>query len=463
MLLLPGVGSALETSLQTIRLQVEDRGRGFFSQLPDPNGWTPQALQGSGIVFLGRFRVVHDSVETVQSVRLPGCPIPRTWKPGMDIARQALDRDSTGFFLTKDEIPLYAVCRIRPDSTVAVAAYPVDASVLRAREEIVRALNVYNTLTLLKESIIRKHLIWGIASLLVMALSMAAVSMAKRISGGISGPIQDLVRGMHRIAAGDFDLGVQTRARDEIRFLVDSFNTMVQDLKTTRQRLFEAEKLAAWQEAARRISHEIRNSLTPVFLSFRRIKNACQDMAVPAPIGEPLHTIEEQLVSLEKMAGEFSDFARMPRPVKKDISLNEAVSSVTRLFEENPENVTVKTELSEESLTVHADREQLKRGLHNIVKNAVEASPKNGTVVVRTRSESGPDRSVVVDIEDAGDGIADDDLKKIFQPYYTTKGKGTGLGLAIVQKIVEDHDGRLDVQSEKGKGTRFTVRLRSPS
>jgi nitrogen fixation/metabolism regulation signal transduction histidine kinase len=459
MLLLPGIGHALETSLSTIRLQAEQRGRLFFEAHQDPEAWNEAHLQKDQIFFAGLYRVSRDSIFTVRRIRMPGCTVPKKWTPGMESFREPSDSLQSGCISTPEGETWMSVCRSFPGPSLAVVGYAVSPSVLGAKQEITRALSVYNTLTLLKENIIKKNIIWAVASLLLVALSILAVTAAKKLSRGISEPIQDLVSGMHRVASGDFSREVQTRARDEIRFLVDSFNGMMHELQHTRQKLLQAEKLAAWQEAARRISHEIRNSLTPVFVSLRRIKTASHGTPPSEAVTESLATLEEELVSLESISSAFSDFARLPQPQKIRLNMNDVVSTAARTAEHETDSVHCRTDLFPGPLTLEADRDQMKRLLHNLIKNAVEASPRDGEVVVRTRREHAPSESIVVEIEDHGAGMDADVLKKLFQPYFTTKNKGTGLGLVIAQKIAEDHSGRIEVRSQKGAGTLMRVVL----
>jgi len=234
---------------------------------------------------------------------------------------------------------------------------------------------------------------------------------------------------------------------------------MIQDLNTSRQKLIQAERLTAWQEVARRISHEIKNSLTPISISLRRLRNHFQGKSLPPNISESLKAVEEELLTLERMAAEFSEFARMPQPQKTPLDLNEIVRSSVRLAEPTAGSVKIETTLSPDLPSIPADREQMKRLLNNLIKNAVEACHDTGTVIVTTRWSESPGHTITLEIQDHGEGMDEETLEKIFHPYFTTKKKGTGLGLTIVQKIVEDHSGKIQISSEKGKRTRVTIHL----
>lgn len=453
MLLLPGIGKALETSLATIRSQVEEKGRQFFSEHPDPYTWDTVVLREKGIHLAGFYRLVHDSITTTRVVRLPDCSIPRTWLPSRDLFGELPESSQTSYRIPSGELEMISVHRRYPPASLGVAIYPVPVSVQNAKSKITHALSVYNTLSLLKESIIKKNIIWAMASLLTITLVLLAMMTAKKLSRGISEPIRDLVQGMRRIASGDFSHEVHTQAKDEIRFLVDSFNAMMVDLRTTRQQLVEAEKRAAWQEAARRISHEIRNSLTPLFISLRRIKTIGQSAPFSRQLTENLNTVEEELASLERISSAFSEYAQMPHPQKNRLNLNDSVAAAVRIAENEAGSVHLKTDLSPHPLYLEADREQMKRMLHNLIKNAIEASLENGTVSIRSQQGQNAGLTAVIEIEDSGEGMDPAIVEKLFQPYFTTKKKGTGLGLVIAQRIAEDHNGKITVQSEKGRGT----------
>ena len=458
-LLLPGIGDALQTSLETIRTQIEKRGISFLQEYEDPAEWTPTLQEKEGLPFIGHYRLSEGSVISVHSLRLPSSLLPNDWSPRPEFLKDALSTSPTSSLIPTDDGETISVYRVLPDSSVIVACYRVENHILNAKDEITRALGIYNTLSLLKESIIQKNLIWGLAVLLIIGLSLLSVFVARRLSRGISGPVQDLVEGMKRVAAGDLTQKVGAKAKDEFGFLIHSFNTMIQDLNESRQKLVRAERLAAWQEVARQISHEIKNSLTPISISLRRFRGYFEEKDLPSNISESLMSVEEEFRALENMAAEFSDFARMPKPEKSPIDLNEIVRSVVRFREPLAGRTEIRTMLSPELPPVHADREQMKRLLNNLIKNGVEASHDRGTITITTRKTNSSEYRVELEVQNQGEGMDEETLQKLFNPYYTTKKKGTGLGLTIVQKIVEDHNGKIQVESEKNKGTRITVLL----
>ncbi len=458
-LLLPGIGGALDTSLETIRLQLEERGRLFLEQFDPSGNRTPDFLREEKIDFLGTYRFDHDSVITLRSTRLQTSFLSEDWQPQRELLVDALRTERISRLVSAGEESMMVVYRFFPDSVFAVAGYVVEPHVLKARDDIVRALDIYNTLSLLKESIIERHLLWSLAVLFLIGLGLLAVITARKLSQSISEPIQDLVKGMKQVADGDLSYQVDTRAKDEFRFLVDSFNAMICDLNISRQKLIRAERIAAWQEIARRISHEIKNCMTPITISLRRLQNYFQKESLPPALEQSLQDIQEELHALEVMAREFSAFARMPLPQRSPLDLNDVIQSVVRLAESAASGVQVQTNLSANLPSISADKEQMKRLLTNLIKNAMEASHSEGTVMVTTQPAASSEHTIDLVIQDQGEGIDPKKLDHVFHPYYTTKEKGTGLGLAIVQKIVEDHDGEIRIESKKGKGTMVKVCL----
>ncbi|MBN2201974.1 HAMP domain-containing protein [bacterium] len=456
MLLLPGIGEALDSSLSTIRLQLEDKGRRFLETHPDPKQWTVPLLAGEGLYSAAVYREAGGRWRPGIRIDSPDCPAAKPWpSPGAGLP----PADSSGAAVLLHELagtPVLTLGQMPDSDTWVTVCYPVPGRIIESKERINRALNVYNALSLLKESILRRNLIWASAVLLVLALSLVAVRAARSLSGRINEPVAALVRGMQAVAGGDFETAVDTRATDEFRFLVDSFNRMVADLKSSRERLVHAEKMTAWREVARRISHEIRNSLTPMSVTLGRIRRRLGETPEGA---EMVRTMEEEMESLRRMASEFSEFSSLPRPEQAPVRPEDAAASAVRLVESAFPRIRFVLETEPQLPALAADFEQIKRALHNVLKNAAEASVDGGSVTIRAAMDRSGDGSVFFEIEDRGKGMDPDTLKRLFTPYYTTKQNGTGLGLAIVEKIVVDHGGSVSVRSEPGRGTFMILRL----
>jgi len=222
--------------------------------------------------------------------------------------------------------------------------------------------------------------------------------------------------------------------------------------------LIKAQQLAAWNEAARRIAHEIKNPLTPIRLSAERIlqKYRRDDPDLGEALEAGIEILLREVEAMQAMVDEFSRYARMPRPQPQKVDLAGLIRETLRLYRGLKPGVQVESDIGEGTDELMADPEQLKRALINLLDNAIEATEAPGEVrvVVETR-----DGHVELHVSDTGEGIPAEAKDKLFLPYFSTKGRGTGLGLAIVHRIVSDHRGRIRVEDNRPRGTVFTVEL----
>ena len=240
--------------------------------------------------------------------------------------------------------------------------------------------------------------------------------------------------------------------------------------------LIAAQRASAWQEVARRMAHEIKNPLTPIQLSAERIakrfastghvengvgKRIDDKGAIGDVVEESTSTILREVNSLKSMVDEFSRFARLPDAKMETGNLNEVVEQSVASFEGRFSDITIETELGTNVPDTMIDAEQLKRVFVNLIENAVEAFANEDTdkfVTVKTRHDTARDL-LVAEVADNGKGIAPIDLQKLFQPYFSTKGRGTGLGLAIVRRIVSEHHGKINAVANQPRGAKFIIEL----
>ena len=222
--------------------------------------------------------------------------------------------------------------------------------------------------------------------------------------------------------------------------------------------LIKAQQLAAWNEAARRIAHEIKNPLTPIRLAAERLLRKSQqgDPGLAGAIEEGVEIIVREVVTLQGMVDEFSRYARMPRPRPTPVDLPKLVGETLHLYRNLKPGVEVEGEVDPALAAVWIDGEQIKRALINLLDNAVEATDAPGQVNVAAYPVNG---HLEIQIADTGRGIPPESKEKLFLPYFSTKGRGTGLGLAIVHRIVTDHQGAIRVEDNAPRGTVFTVEL----
>ncbi|HLY18135.1 MAG TPA: ATP-binding protein [Bryobacteraceae bacterium] len=276
----------------------------------------------------------------------------------------------------------------------------------------------------------------------------------------ITRPVEALAAGARAVAGGDWHAQVDVRSGDEIGALAAAFNQMTGELLEQRDRLVQAERVAAWRELARRLAHELKNPLFPLQITVENLQRAraTHPEQFDEVFRESTATLLAELGILRGIIGRFSDFAKMPPPRLETVDLNGLVRDSLKLFEAQMQaaGVELGLELAPDLRAIQADPSQLGRAVQNLVLNAIDAMPSGGRLTVRTiAKESG----VRLEVADTGQGLTQEECDRLFTPYYTTKTHGTGLGLAIVQSVVSDHGGKIAVRSEPGKGATFTIDL----
>ncbi|HUP58842.1 MAG TPA: ATP-binding protein [Thermoanaerobaculia bacterium] len=267
----------------------------------------------------------------------------------------------------------------------------------------------------------------------------------------VSLALQDLTTGRARSREVALVVGGELRYLELSAARLGSGSGWVLAMEDSTQ-LVQAQKLAAWNEAARRIAHEIKNPLTPIQLSAERI--AKKFGAGEPAIQEGCQTIVSEVSQLKRMVDEFSRFARMPAVHLRHAQLAEILTQAASLYRDVKPGVTIAVDVAPD-IELLMDPEQIRRAVGNLLKNAVEATEKGE---IRVSARRAPHR-VVIEVADPGRGVPDRDKEKLFLPYFSTKGRGTGLGLAIVHRIVRDHDGQIHVHDNHPRGTRFEIEL----
>lgn len=220
--------------------------------------------------------------------------------------------------------------------------------------------------------------------------------------------------------------------------------------------LIYAQKMATWNEVARRIAHEIKNPLTPIRLTAERLlrKHRQGSESLGPMLEEGVEIIVREVSSLKNMVDEFSRFARMPRPRPQEIDIEQMSRDIITLYKDLKPGVEVRSFVDERAKTVRFDREQLKSVLINLLDNAIEATDAPGEVSLTTAPRNG---TVRLNVSDTGRGVSTEDKEKLFLPYYSTKGRGTGLGLAIVHRIVSDHNATIHIEDNYPRGSVFSL------
>ncbi len=296
-----------------------------------------------------------------------------------------------------------------------------------------------------------------IVILLTFPIILFSIWLGQRFSRGITETINRLLDGTKRISAGDLDFRIEHQTNDELAILVNAFNNMARELKDNRIELIYAQKISAWREVARRLTHEINNPLTPIRLSAERLlrKYSGEDQAYRDVLEKCVKQIIFEVESIHQLTQEFSQFARMPHFKPGPVDLNEVVSNALDPFIGQKGQVTFHVHLAQ-NMHIEGDKNQISQILLNLVQNALQAVAETEHPRIEIRTQPLKDlrgEFVVLEVEDNGCGINPDVLEKIYDPYFTTKKDGTGLGLSIVHRIVTDHNARIKFDSRPGRGT----------
>jgi len=273
----------------------------------------------------------------------------------------------------------------------------------------------------------------------------------------------DLVAGAIRAGfaehGGDWQKEIELPARDQMLLLRGTplpeaagggYVVVFDDIT----QLVAAQRATAWGEVARRLAHEIKNPLTPIQLSAERLQAKLEGKLPPEDaqtLARATHTIVSQVSAMKRMVDDFSDYARLPLPVLAALDLNALVTEVLSLYEES--RAVIVARLGERLPPVLGDATQLRQVIHNLLQNAEDAlaGRDDPRIEVRTEFAGGRVRLAVLD---NGTGFPEGVMKRVFEPYVTTKPKGTGLGLAIVKKIVDEHHGTVDIENRPRSGDR---------
>jgi two-component system, NtrC family, nitrogen regulation sensor histidine kinase NtrY len=266
-----------------------------------------------------------------------------------------------------------------------------------------------------------------LSSALVWLVSLAVVLY---LSVRISRPVQQLTTGLGQLAAGRFDTRLESNAQDEVGVAIAAFNRTAGQLEQNRERLVYLTQVASWQLLARKMAHELKNSLTPIRLTVEEIA-ARQSSAGPEFFERAAAIVVDEVTSLERRVRAFSEFAAEPESHPSRLDLNDLVRERVDLLRAAHPGVTYRVEASEAGPAGWADADQVKGILTNLLENAADAAGDGGTVLVVT-SRGGND--TLVEVHDSGPGVSDEARRRLFEPSISFKKHGMGLGLAISRK-----------------------------
>ncbi len=332
----------------------------------------------------------------------------------------------------------------------------LDKKISRYLVESQEALNFYYTV-LNKQTGIKISFIF-IYLVVVSLLLFLSITIAITFSSRFFRSINNLIIASLNIGKGNLDTKVpEIKTDKDMELLNKNFNSMIDLLKTQQEKLITNERHEAWESLARKLAHEIKNPLTPIQLTIDRLKTKYSKNIEPnekEDFAKSLKIIGKQIKQIENLVNEFSDFARMPKPILKDNNLILLVNENIKLLHELDDTIELSFKPFSEGIFFNSDNEQLSRVIFNLIKNSIESIQEKKQNMLNYKGKieielNDNDTYIEFMIKDngVGFGIFKDNIKNILNPYFTTKEKGTGLGLAIVNKIINDHQGSLDFNS----------------
>ena len=291
-------------------------------------------------------------------------------------------------------------------------------------------------------------------------LALIALFFASLLSSRITRPISNISNRMKYMDVSSKPEHINYSSNDELGALVESYNKMVDDLAESTKKIAEDSRQKTWSEMARRIAHEIKNPLTPMQLSIQRLINLKRKNSPgwEDKLEDIAKSLLEQIDILSNTASEFSSFAKFYVENNSVFNLTEVIKDQTTLFD-NREMVRVSFSYESEHCMVNTRKGQIIRVLVNLISNAVqslESSDQMGFVRISLESDGEFYR---VNVDDNGDGVAEENQKNLFQPNFTTKSSGNGLGLAISKSIIEQSGGRIWYEKSELGGARFSFTL----
>lgn len=289
-------------------------------------------------------------------------------------------------------------------------------------------------------------------------LFIGAMIITILLSNSITKNLAWLSQRIQNVDLNKVNENIDWQGDDELGSLVDAYNQMLQKLEESRALLAKTERESAWREMAKQVAHEIKNPLTPIKLSIQHLQATAnfEDEAWRDRFKKTMGMITEQIESLNTIATEFSDFAKMPKANPEPTNLSKAVESVSILFSEG--NYILNSSVESQNILSVIDSERFGRVLNNLVQNAKQAVQEkiNPEVSINLYTES---NMAILTVSDNGVGIPADIKPKIFEPNFTTKSSGTGLGLAICKQIIQQAGGQITFDSIPNVSTTFKVVL----
>ena len=377
-----------------------------------------------------------------------------TYTPPVDKALNlVLDDDRPLKIINAFENKSAAIMRLQnfEDRFIYIVKY-LDKDMSRYLTESQEAINFYYTV---EEKSTGIKISFAIIYIVIVALLLfISISIAIRFSSRFFRSINNLIFASISIGEGNFNSKVpEIKTDKDLELLNKNFNLMIDRLKFQQEKLIINERYEAWGSLARKLAHEIKNPLTPIQLTIDRIKNKYLDQISKEDqnnFSDNLKIINNQIKQIEKLVNEFSDFARMPKPVFKKNNIIDIIITNVKLMNEIDLSIKIDFKYNKPIILLNSDKEQISRVFLNLIKNSIES------IIEKSQKIPNLDKKITIElleennhifinVKDNGVGFINlnNNIKDIVNPYFTTKKNGTGLGLSIVNKIINDHNGTI--------------------
>ena len=377
-----------------------------------------------------------------------------TYTPPVDKALNlVLDDDRPLKIINAFENKSAAIMRLQnfEDRFIYIVKY-LDKDMSRYLTESQEAINFYYTV---EEKSTGIKISFAIIYIIIVALLLfISISIAIRFSSRFFRSINNLIFASISIGEGNFNSKVpEIKTDKDLELLNKNFNLMIDRLKLQQDKLIINERYEAWGSLARKLAHEIKNPLTPIQLTIDRIKNKYLDQISKEDqnnFSDNLKIINNQIKQIEKLVNEFSDFARMPKPVFKKNNIIDIIITNVKLMNEIDLSIKIDFKYNKPIILLNSDKEQISRVFLNLIKNSIES------IIEKSQKIPNLDKKITIElleennhifinVKDNGVGFINlnNNIKDIVNPYFTTKKNGTGLGLSIVNKIINDHNGTI--------------------
>ncbi len=376
------------------------------------------------------------------------------YNPPLDQAlKLVLDDDRPLKIINAEENISAAIMRLQSfDNRFLYVVKYLDQNISNYLTESQDAINFYYTV---EEKSTGIKISFAIIYLIVVTLLMfLSITIAIRFSSRFFRSINNLVVASSAIGKGDLDTKVpEIKTDKDLEKLNSNFNLMISQLKSQQEKLIINERHEAWGSLARKLAHEIKNPLTPIQLTIDRINTKYLDQIKnddKSNFEENLKIINNQIKQIGNLVNEFSDFARMPKPILKKNDLIKLIKENIKLASQLDKDIKINFSTNSHAVFFKGDKEQLSRVFFNLIKNSIESIEQkyeknpNFTKKISIEIINNSDHIIII-IIDNGIGFSNitKNIKDILHPYFTTKKNGTGLGLSIVNKIINDHNGKI--------------------